>query len=120
MVSVIYSLCLELFAFLFLSLVAQLVKNPLEIQETPFDFWVGKIPWRRYRLPIPVFMSFPGGSDGKESSCIAGDLGLIPGSGRFPRRRAWQPTPVFLPGESPWTEKLGALRSMGSQRVGHD
>ena len=28
------------------------------------------------------------------------DLGSIPGSGRSPRRRAWQSTPVFLPGES--------------------
>ena len=28
-------------------------------------------------------MSFPGGSDDKESDCSAGDLGLIPGSGRF-------------------------------------
>ena len=27
---------------------------------------------------------FPGGSDSKESSCNAGDLGLIPGSGRSP------------------------------------
>ena len=27
--------------------------------------------------------------------------------------------PVFLPGESPWTEKPGGLQSMGSQRVGH-
>ena len=27
---------------------------------------------------------------------------------------------VFLPGESPWTEELGGLQSMGSQRVGHD
>ena len=27
---------------------------------------------------------FPGGSDGKESACSAGDLGLIPGSGRSP------------------------------------
>ena len=30
----------------------------------------------------------------------AGDMGSIPGSGRFPWRRTWQPTPVFLPGES--------------------
>ena len=29
-------------------------------------------------------MSFPGGSDGKESACSAGYLGLIPGSGRLP------------------------------------
>ena len=28
--------------------------------------------------------SFPGGSDGKESACNAGDPGLIPGSGRSP------------------------------------
>ena len=37
-----------------------------------------------------------------------------------PLRRAWQPTPVFLPGESPWTEEPGGLQSVGSQRVGHD
>ena len=29
-------------------------------------------------------MGFPGGSDGKESACNAGDTGLIPGSGIFP------------------------------------
>ena len=29
-------------------------------------------------------MGLPGGSDGKESSCNAGDLGSIPGLGRFP------------------------------------
>ena len=33
---------------------------------------------------------------------------------------AWQPTPVFLPGESPRTEVSGGLRPMGSQGVGHD
>ena len=29
-------------------------------------------------------MDFPGGSEGKESACNAGDPGLIPGSGRSP------------------------------------
>ena len=33
---------------------------------------------------------------------------------------AIQHTPVFLPGESPWTEEPGWLQSMGSQRVRHD
>ena len=33
---------------------------------------------------------------------------------------AWQHTPVFLPGESPWTEKPGRLQTMGSQQVGHE
>ena len=46
--------------------------------------WVGKIPWRRDRLPTPVFLGFPGGSAGKESACNAGDLGSIPGLGRSP------------------------------------
>ena len=61
--------------------------------------------------------SLPGRSDSKESACNAGDLGLIPGLGRL---RAWQPTPVFLPGESPRTEEPDGLQSIGSQRVGHD
>ena len=37
------------------SLVAQLVKNLPAMQEPGFDFWVGKIPWRRKQLPTPVF-----------------------------------------------------------------
>ena len=56
------------------SLIAQLVKNPPAMQETWFNSWVGKICWRRIRLPIPVFLGFPGGSAGKESACNPGDL----------------------------------------------
>ena len=38
------------------SLVAQLVKNlPAMWEKTGFDPWVGKMPWRRERLPTPVF-----------------------------------------------------------------
>ena len=50
----------------------------------------------------------------------ARDGGLIPGSGRFPWRGKWQPTPIFLPGESPWAEDPGGLQSMGLQRIGLD
>ena len=39
---------------------------------------------------------FPDSSVGKESTCNAGDPGLIPGSGRSPWRRDRLPTPVFL------------------------
>ena len=49
-----------------------------------FNSWVGKIPWRRERLPTPVFLGFPCVSAGKESACNAGDLGSIPGLGRSP------------------------------------
>ena len=64
------------------SLIAQLVKNPPAMQETPFDSWVWKICWRRDRQPTPLFLGFPCGSAGKESICNVGDLGSIPGLGR--------------------------------------
>ena len=48
------------------------------------DSWIGKIHWRRDRLPTPEFLGFPGGSAGKESTCNVGDLGSIPGLGRSP------------------------------------
>ena len=55
---------------------------------------------------------FPGGSDGKGSSCNAGDLGSIPRSvGKIPWRREWLPTPGFLPGE---------FHGQRSLVVGHD
>ena len=59
----------------------------------------------------------------KNSPANAGDTrdaGSIPGSGRSPPSRKWQPTPVFLPGKIPWTEEPGRLQSIGSQRIRHD
>ena len=49
-----------------------------------------------------------------KNAANAGDLGLIPGSGR----RKWQPSPVFLPGKVLWTEETGRLQSMGLQESG--
>ena len=49
-----------------------------------------------------------------------GRPGFNPRVRKIPWRRAWQHTPIFLPGESPWTEEPGRLQSLGSQRVGHD
>ena len=77
-------------------MIVQLVKNPPAVREILVQF-LRKIPWRRDRLPTPVFLGFPCGSAGKESSCNAGDLGLIPG--KIPRRRERLPTPVFWPAE---------------------
>ena len=54
------------------------------MQKTLVQLLVGKIHWRRDRLPTPVFLAFPCGSDGKEYTCNEGDLGLIPGLGRSP------------------------------------
>ena len=39
---------------------------------------------RSDRLPTSVFLGFPGGTDGKESTCNVGDLGLILELGRSP------------------------------------
>ena len=52
--------------------------------------------------------AFPGSSDGKESTCSAGDPGFDSWVRKIPWRRDWQPTPVFLPGES-----LGQRSLMG-------
>ena len=40
-------------------------------------------------------MSFPGGSNGKESACNAGELVSLPESGKYPGEQEWLPTPVF-------------------------
>ena len=61
------------------------------MQETLVNSWIGKIPWKRDRLPTPVFLGFPDGSDSKESTCNAGDLGSIPGLGRSPGEGKDQP-----------------------------
>ena len=68
-------------------------------------------------------------SVGKESGCNAGDMGLIPVSGRnsIPWRRKGQPTPVFLPGEfngqrslegySPWCHKGSDMTQLLNHQV---
>ena len=66
------------------SVIAQLIKNLPEMQETPVPFLGWEDPWRRDRLLTPVSLGFPGGSAGKESACNAGDLDSIPGLGRSP------------------------------------
>ena len=65
-------------------------------------------------------LDFPGGSDSKTSVYNAGDLGSIPGSGRFPGDRNGNPLQYSCL-ENPvdggaWCRLL----SMGSQRVGYD
>ena len=64
-------------------------------------------------------MGFPGDSDGKESACNKGDLGLIPGSGRS-LEKGMATHSSILAWRIPWTEKPHGPQSMGSQRVRHD
>ena len=68
------------------SLVAQFLKKKILLQcrRLQFNSWVGKIPWRRDRLPTPVFWGFPHSSVGKESASNVGDLGSVLRMGRSP------------------------------------
>ena len=101
------------------SMVAQLVKNPPQCWDPG---------------SIPESGRSPGGGIGyplqySQASLVAQMVKNPPAMqetwvqcmvGKIPWRRAWQPTPVFLPGESPWSEEPGGLQSMGSQRVRQD
>ena len=62
-----------------------------------------------------VRLGFPGGSDGKESACNAGDLGW-----KDPLEKGMDTHSCILAWRIPWTEKPGMLQSIGSQRVGHN
>ena len=82
---------------------------------------------------MPWGLGFPGSPAGKESTCSAGDLGLILGSGRssgegigYPLQYSWSSEKAMAPHSStlawkiPWMEEPGRLQSMGSLRVRHD
>ena len=65
-----------------------------------------------------TFGGFPSGSDGKESACSAGDLGLIPGLGRSPGEGSDYPLQYSCL-EDPMDR--GAWKAtMGLQRVRQD
>ena len=78
---------------------------------------IGKLPWRRERLPTPVFFGFPCGSAGKEYSYSIGDLETWVWSlgWEAPLEKGKATYSSILAWRIPWT----AL-SMGLQRVGHN
>ena len=93
--------------------IAQLVKNP-PARRPQFDSSVGKIHWRRDRLPTPVFLGFPCGSAGKESACNVGDW--IQSLGwEDPLEKGKAVHSSILAWRIPWT-----VYPVGLQRVGHD
>ena len=64
-------------------------------------------------------MGFPGGLDGKESPCSAGDLGTISESGRSPGEGNGYPL-QYSSLENPMDREPGGPQSMRSQRDTHD
>ena len=71
------------YIYLRTSLVAQQVKNLPAMQNMPVQLLHQEDPLED-RLPTPVFLGFPGGSGGKESTHNTGDLGSIPGLRKSP------------------------------------
>ena len=73
------------------------------------DFHKANIP--KYLAISNVYLGFPGGSDGKESTCNEGHLGSIPELGRAPGEGKGYHSSI-LAWRIPWT-----VQSIGSQRV---
>ena len=65
-------------------------KNAQQRQDCLFNKWRRENWISKYQR-----MGFPGGSAGKESTCNVGDLGLIPGQGRFPGEGNGYPLQYF-------------------------
>ena len=71
-------------------------------------------------IQVTITVGFPDGASGKEPTASAEDIrdsGSIPGLGRFPWKRAWQPTPVFLPGESHGQRSLATVHGVTNSRT---
>ena len=68
---------------------------------------------------VSIQLAFPGGSDGEESACSAGDPASIRGSGRSPAEGNSYPLQYSCP-ENSMDKEPGGLQSLGSQRVRQD
>ena len=64
-----------------------------------------------------ILAGFPGGSDSEESASYTGDPDSIPGLGKIPWRKKWQPTPIFLPGEFHGQRSLAGYSSWGHKEL---
>ena len=67
--------------------------------------------WHLFSWKFSLSLS-KGGSDDKESACNTGDRG-----GKIPWRKTWQPTPVFLPGESHGQRSLAGYSLWGCKEL---
>ena len=65
---------------------------------------------------VYTHITFPGGSEGKESACNARDPGSIPGQ-EDPLEKEMAPTPVFLPGESHGQRNLVGYSPWGCKEL---
>ena len=78
------------------------------------DFWLKLSCPKLYSGRLPRWLS------GKELVCQHRRGRFDPWVGKIPWRRKWQPIPVFLGWEIPWTKESHRPQSIGLQRVRHD
>ena len=84
------------------------VQNPQPLTSYLPDFAI-------FLYHLYYYWGFPGGSDGKESSCNAGDLGSIPGLGRSPGGGHGNTLQYFCP-ENPHGQRSLAGYSLWGQK----
>ena len=93
------------------------LRNTAEISNVSMQYMKAEI---FFYPPITVNMGFPRDASGKEFTYQCRRHGFDTRVRKIPWRRAWQSTPVFLPGESRKVEKPSGLQSMGLQRAGRE
>ena len=87
---------------------ANKLHSSFSVQDTQESKGNGLLPSKAKGFPVAQLV--------KQSACNTGDLGSVPGVGKIPWRREWQPTPVFLTGEfngqsspvgyCPWSQRV--------------
>ena len=106
-------------------------KNKLSHRGWTHQTWIFRILWKKVLIiqwmrqcvflntQNSLFCSFLAGSVSEKPNCSAGDhlqckrLGFDPRARKSPWRRKWQPTPVFLPGESLGQRSLAGYSPWG-------
>ena len=106
---------------LWASLVAQLVKNPRAMQETPVRFlgWEDLLE-ERHRLPTLVLLGFPGGLDGIKNLPAVRETWVSSLGWKDPLEEEMTAGSSILFWKIPWTGEHGGLQAMESKRVGHN
>ena len=100
----------ERYSVLFTTSLARLWEN--EFVHFEFcRFKLSKIFCDKNSFYVPTNMIFPGGSDGKESACNAGGLGLIPGLGRYPGEETAMSSSILAGESHGWRSLAGVAKS---------
>ena len=87
-------------------------------QTPPFMGFPRREYWSGLLFPPPGYLPDPGMEH--RSPALQTDSGFDPWVGKIPWKRAWQPTPVFLPGKSHKRRSLAGYSPWGCKTVGHD